>query len=237
MIRAVSFDATGTLFHAPRLGEIYAEVLARHGCEVAAPEATRLVRLTWDELSCRVSPASDRFASHPRGAMGFWHDFVGRLCAHLGGPPATRFLTAELFDRFGRAESWEVYPEVEKALAGLRQAGLRLAVVSNWDQRLPVLLERLGLAPHLDALVYSAEVGCEKPHPLIFEELPPLLRLPPESILHVGDSPLEDVEGARAAGFQSLLLRRGGPAEGAAELGSLADLDPAMLEAVLPYPG
>ena len=43
------------------------------------------------------------------------------------------FAAAELYDRFAQADSWHVYDDVRETLTDLRQRGLRLAVVSNWD--------------------------------------------------------------------------------------------------------
>ena len=61
----------------------------------------------------------------------------------IGVSEPSRFAASELFHRFAGAEAWEVYPEVRPVLAELAAAGLRLAVVSNWDERLPGLLNEL----------------------------------------------------------------------------------------------
>ncbi len=123
MIRAVTFDVTGTLLHSPRLGELYAEVLSRHGIAVSPGEAGRLVRLVWQELACSADPGRDRFRSHPEGARGFWQRFLERLAEHLEAPVPSRFAAAELFHRFGTPEAWEVYPEVREVLTALREQG------------------------------------------------------------------------------------------------------------------
>lgn len=214
----MTLDATGTLFHCPRLGAIYAELLGRHGIEVEAVEAARLVRLVWQEMSCSADPSHDRFSADPLGERGFWRRVVDRVCEYLGCA-ASPFAAAELFHAFGRGDSWEVYPEVRPALAALAADGLRLAVVSNWDHRLPSLLDELGLAAYFEAVVYSAAVGVEKPHPGIFVRALSVLGVAAPWSLHVGDRRVEDVEGAAAVGMRSLLLCRapGRP-------GDLADL-------------
>lgn len=225
MLAAVTFDATGTLFHAPRLGEIYSEVLGRHGIEVAPREALGLIRLVWQELGCLSDPGRDRFTSHLGGERGWWQRFLERFCELLEAPPPTRFAAAELFHLFGRAEAWEVYPEVPEVLAALRAQGLRLAVISNWDHRLPGLLEDLGLARRFDAVVYSSAVGVEKPDRRIYARALELLAAEAGEVLHVGDRRLEDAEGAAAAGLQTLLLdRRGGPSADLRDLSPLPDL-------------
>ena len=227
MIEAVTFDVTGTLIHSPHLGDLYAEVLRRHGVTVTSQDAGRLVRQVWQELACRAEPGSDRFASHPEGPRGWWKRFLERLCEHLGAPPPSPFAAAELFHRFATADAWEVYPEVPDVLPALRRAGLRLGVISNWDPRLPDLLEHLKLAGYFDVVVYSSAVGVEKPDRRIFLRALTRLRVAPDAALHVGDGRIEDLEGAMAAGMRALLLDRRG------RNGKLSDLSllPALLMA------
>jgi len=209
MLRAVTFDVTHTLIYCPRLGETYAEVLDRHGIRVAPEEAGRLVRLVWQEFACVADPGRDRFTSHPEGPAGWWKRFLERLCEHLEVPSPSRFAAAELFARFGRADAWEIYPDVPETLAVLRERGLELGVISNWDPRLPDLLDQLGLGPSFKAVVYSSSAGVEKPDPRIFREALRRLEVDPGEALHVGDGRLEDVEGAQAVGMCALHLTRG----------------------------
>lgn len=214
-LAAVTFDVTHTLIHSPCLGEIYSEVLERHGIDVEPAEAARLVRVVWQELACLAEPGRDRFTSHPEGPRGWWARFLARLCEHLEAPPPSRFAAAELFARFARPDAWEVYPEVPAALDSLRERGLRLAVVSNWDHRLPGLLAGLGLARRFDAVVTSSEVGVEKPDPRIFAAALARLGVDSGAAVHVGDGRLEDVDGALAAGLGAILLARGAGRVGA----------------------
>lgn len=224
MIRAVTFDVTHTLIHCPRLGEIYAEVLGRHGIEVSPAEAGRLVRVVWQELACVADPSRDRFTSHPEGPAGWWKRFLERLCEHLDAPPPSRFAAAELFARFARADAWEVYPEVPAMLAALRGKRLRLGIVSNWDTRLPDVLNRLRLGLFFDSVIYSSAVGAEKPDRRIFETALRSLGVSAGEALHVGDGRLEDVEGAQAVGMRALHLTRGRGAGDLRDLSRLPDV-------------
>ena len=87
-------------------------------------------------------------------------------------------------------------------------AGWKLAIVSNWDERLRPLLRELGLVECFDVIVVSHEAGFTKPAREIFQCAAAALNLPAETILHIGDSRAEDFDGARAAGMRSLLLDR-----------------------------
>lgn len=213
-LRAVTFDATHTLFHAPRLAPLYAEVLRRHygTRSVRVGDLERLLPMVWQEFQCAATPSRDRFThhgfpGHPEGSKGFWSRYAERLCEYLELAPSP-FAAAELYDRFGHADAWEVFADVESTLEALRGRGLRLAVLSNWDERLPDLLDRLGLARHFDAIVYSADCGVEKPHPAIFRNCLERLGVEAAEAIHVGDSELEDVEGARAVGMAALRIDR-----------------------------
>ena len=108
----------------------------------------------------------------------------------------------------GRAlELWSaVLPGVPEALARLRDAGLRLVVVSNADGTVEEGLTRAGLRPHLHAVVDSQVVGFEKPDPRIFGHALSLFGSDPARTLHVGDMYAADIIGARAAGLHALLL-------------------------------
>jgi FMN phosphatase YigB (HAD superfamily) len=83
-------------------------------------------------------------------------------------------------------------------------------VVSNWDSRLPDILEELGLTRFLDTVTVSRVEGIEKPNPEIFLRTAARLGIAPETALHVGDSPLEDYRGATDAGLHAVLLDRAG---------------------------
>lgn len=223
-LAAVTFDVTHTLLSCPTLGQQYADVLARHGISVVARDVEAAIPLVWQELACAATPARDRFVHHPKGARGFWRHFVERTCELIDAPRPSAFAAAELFDRFAQPDAWEVAPGTRSMLAELKRRGLKLAVISNWDQRLPLLLERLDLADPFDTFAISAIVGAEKPHPRIFETALAALGVAAERALHVGDSRRDDVEGALGVGMQALLLSPSGDGD----LASLAEL-PARL--------
>jgi len=101
------------------------------------------------------------------------------------------------------------------ALSRLRNAGLRLGVVSNSDGRVEEALEAAGLRQYFDVIVDSALAGVEKPDPGIFHAALDALGVSPEEALYVGDLYDVDVVGARAAGMDAILLGSP-PAAGAA---------------------
>jgi putative hydrolase of the HAD superfamily len=140
-----------------------------------------------------------------------------RRCAEL----ITRELGSEIsVEQLLSSVRFQAYPDASPALAGLRELGLKLIVVSNWDVSLETVLERCGLAPLLDDVVSSAAAGARKPDPAIFEVALELAGCQPGEAVHVGDTPEEDVEGARAAGIRALLIDR----EGHGDIASLREI-------------
>lgn len=231
--RAVTFDVTGTLIRSPRLGGLYREVFRRHGLAVEQDEREvgRVIHRVWQELACLTDGSTDRFRSQAEGARGWWRRFGERVAEHLGVDSPSRFATAELYDRFARPEAWEMYPDAIPTLERLRANGTALAVVSNWDERLPRLLDGLGLAARVDAIVHSSAIGFEKPDPRIFLAALDELGVGPDEAIHVGDRLKEDVEGAAAVGMTAVLLDRRArhadeevPEPAAAVIGSLEAL-------------
>jgi putative hydrolase of the HAD superfamily len=123
-------------------------------------------------------------------------------------------------DEMMAAIRFRAFDDAAPALADLRERGLRLVVVSNWDYALPEVLERVGLLDLLDGVVTSAGVGAAKPDPAIFRAALEMAGCGAPEALHVGDSSEEDVAGASAAGIRALLLDRSGNGD----ISSLAEL-------------
>jgi putative hydrolase of the HAD superfamily len=112
------------------------------------------------------------------------------------------------------------YPDAAPALERLREQQLKLVCVSNWDCSLGTVLERCGLAALLDGAVSSAEAGAQKPDPAIFEAALRFAGVDATEAVHVGDTPEEDIAGAKAAGIRALLLDR----EGGGDIAGLGEV-------------
>ena len=130
-----------------------------------------------------------------------------RRCAEILSGALGREVSAE--EMMG-AIRFRPFPDAAPALAELRGVGLRLVCVSNWDFSLPDVLDRCGLGGGLDGVVTSAAVGARKPDPRIFQAALELVGCAAGEALHVGDTPAEDLAGARAAGIEALLIDRDG---------------------------
>jgi putative hydrolase of the HAD superfamily len=130
-----------------------------------------------------------------------------RRCAELLSRELGTEVSAEMLVDSIR---FAAYPDAAPALRRLREAGLTLICVSNWDISLEQVLDRCGLAELLDGAVSSAAAGARKPDPAIFDSALELAGCEASEAIHVGDTREEDVEGAEAAGIRVLLLDRDG---------------------------
>jgi putative hydrolase of the HAD superfamily len=133
---------------------------------------------------------------------------VRELLEHVGIAASDDALNSYLA---AEHEAWDSAMQVGSTsvalLEALRNRGLKTALVSNatdpgWLLR--VDLERQGLAPHLDAVVFSSELGRRKPHPAIYEAALSELGVAPEQALFVGDRLVEDVRGPAELGMTTV---------------------------------
>jgi putative hydrolase of the HAD superfamily len=197
-------DAGGVLVY-PHWGRVSA-ALAREGVTVEAAALAAAepgVKRALDTPE-RIRATTDAARVFPYLELVLEHAGIARS-------PGTAAALAELRAYHDRHNLWEsVPPEVIPALTRFREAGLRLAVVSNANGTLHALLERLRLTPFFHTILDSQEEGVEKPDPRIFEIALARCGARPETTVHVGDFYHVDVEGARAAGLRAVLLDAAG---------------------------
>ena len=198
------------IFCDPSPAEIYAFHLSRMGRKVHADETGPVFRDAWAEMQRRTPAGVDRYNSGTGGERAWWGAFVRLVLERLEHDAPWEPLLDDLFAAFSNADVWKVYPETTSTIESLARRGTKLAVISNWDRRLPGILRQLGLFEAFEAVTVSSIEGVEKPSPDIFLRTLGRLGVDPDEALHVGDSPLEDYDGARGAGLAAALIDRHG---------------------------
>jgi putative hydrolase of the HAD superfamily len=208
--QALLLDAMGTLIGLRRsVGCSYAELAADFGLTLEPAAIDRVFPRIYRQAPPLAFPGLEGDALR-QAELDWWGERIGASVAAASQTRADELppgLVETLFERFADAALWQVYPEVPACIERWRSRPLKLAVVSNFDSRLPPLLADLGLAAALDALVVSSQVGAAKPDPAPFQRALQILQLEAHQVWHVGDSP-EDELGARAAGIRCLMVRR-----------------------------
>lgn len=103
---------------------------------------------------------------------------------------------------------FRLFDDTVPALDALAAKDVRLAVISNWDYSLHRVLKMLGIAERFELIVASLEEGVEKPEPELFHITLERLAAEKTDVLHVGDNPIDDFQGAKAFGLRAALLDR-----------------------------
>ncbi len=97
----------------------------------------------------------------------------------------------------------ELYPD---ALPALKRLANSYPLISLSDGN--ANLSSIGIRDFFVGCVYSADTGYAKPHCAGFEKACEIAGVEPGEIVHVGDNPIADVDGARRAGFQTMWIQR-----------------------------
>ena len=201
-LRAVLFDVDFTLCRpGPELsGEQYVRVAARHGVDLDVSAYVEAREAAVLDLKRHPELLHDET---------IWHAFTEDIFLRMGGPKEIASECATEIERGWEAsENFELYEDVFPVLEELRSYSLRLGLVSNGIRDLSEFVAHHRL--DVDAIVDSRSHGWVKPHPTIFQAALERVDVAPGEAVMVGDSPKEDVEGARAIGMRGILVDREG---------------------------
>jgi len=214
MYQAIFFDMGHTLSRQqPDREEVMVQLLAGQGYTISLHQAIlglHQVDLAYYAWTDRVPVAERTPEVRQEARRGFARIFletIGISDGQTQDHPLIAILPT-LFETIVRRRHVTVYPDVFPTLATLRQRGIRLGIISNWDLTLDEHVDSLGLRPYLDTVVGSQAVGSEKPERRIFDIALERLGVTAAAAMHVGDAYQADVVGARRAGITPVLLDR-----------------------------
>ncbi|HET9857983.1 MAG TPA: HAD-IA family hydrolase [Chthoniobacterales bacterium] len=206
-IKAIFFDAAGTLFHLPRgVGYHYALVGEEIGLKLDSRQLDRAFNSAWNAMPRRAAidgPRQDDDKDWWRGLVDLVLD---ETLPSLNELDRDNFFEIA-YEHFAEAGVWELYPEALEVLEKFSPR-FQLAVVSNFDGRLRMILEHLGVSKFFEHVFLSSELGADKPDPEIFRRALNLIHLNPNDVLHVGDDPERDWKAATSAGLSIFPLDR-----------------------------
>lgn len=217
----VFFDAAGTLFHTREpAGLSYAKIAQRFGActdERRVIDSFRRAFAAAPGLAFGPGHDAERLRELERE---WWRRLVRATFESLADFPDFDAYFDALFAFFADPANWTSDPDAPMLLAALRESGLELGVISNFDYRIYGILDRLRLTRYFDTITISSEAGYAKPAPEIFRIALERHELSSAEALHVGDTEALDIAGAHAAGIAAILID---PDAGA--LGSAASED------------
>ena len=207
MIKAIFFDAAGTLFYLTKtVGDHYAYVGREVGLNLDAQQLERAFHVAWQQMPRR--PAID--GPRENDDKSWWRELVGHVFDQVA--PSVIELDCDNFfevayEHFAEPGVWQLYPEVPEVLEQLRPR-FQLAVVSNFDTRLRFILQHLGISRYFSYIFISSELGADKPDPEIFRRAVQVMHLDANEVLHVGDDRERDWKAAEEAGLLVFQLNR-----------------------------
>ena len=164
----------------------------------------------------------------PGGVDAFWDQLLHDWRVEVGildswHAPLSQTCEALIFGE--DSPFFQPYDDVVPTLSALKDRGIRLAIVSNWDASLERLLTVHGLRDYFEVVAASLLVGIEKPDPGIFYWTLERLAVAPKECLHIGDSEADDAIGAQNVGIPYRLIDRVNPvAGGIRHLGEILEL-------------
>ena len=207
VIRAILFDAAGTLFYLTKtVGDHYAYVGREVGLDLDPQKLESAFHAAWKQMPRR--PASD--GPRENDDKGWWRELVGHVL-HQVASWLSEFDRDNFFEiayeHFAEPGVWELYPEVSGVLQELTPQ-FQLAVISNFDGRLRFILQHLGISKHFAHVFISSELGADKPDAEIFRRALTTMHLKGDEVLHVGNDPERDWKAAKAAGLSVFRLDR-----------------------------
>jgi putative hydrolase of the HAD superfamily len=209
-IKVIFFDAGGTLLRPARpVGETYAAIGRNYGQNWDAVALDHGFRRAFRKMA-HGSKEEGSDGGKGRDHKKWWRQVVQDALQDVNAPDHFPFdnYFEELFAAFARPENWRVFPDALEVLSAAHDRGYRLAILSNWDERLHVTLKGLGLTDYFERTLISSELGVEKPHPDIYKRALDLFQIKPEEALMVGDEPMNDYWSPKSCGWHALLLER-----------------------------
>lgn len=227
--QAVVFDLDYTLLRPSDLFEApgYVRTGARFGLALDPARWPQAERAAYKAVAVR------------REATGLVHDdqllpvIAHAIIAGLGGGPrgAVELTARAIISAWSDAGNFGLYDDVLPCLEALKEAGVRMALLSNaLGHGVEEIVAHFALDDYMAAAVSSLETGAVKPAPRMFSTLFGLLGLPASDAVMVGDSLEDDVDGALACGCPAILLDRSGRRRDLAvpRIESLAELPAAL---------
>ena len=207
-VEAVFFDVGSTLLYpSPSVAETFARVAQERGHGLTVRDVEPHMPAMDAYYEAEYLRDGDFWCSH-EGSVAIWLDQYRYVCHLTGIAHDAEGMAACVHEAYRTGDQWALYPDVAACLRALKERGLALGVVSNWDAGLEGLLRDLRLLPYFDTVVSSAVVGYRKPDPVIFDLACEQLGVEAKRVVHVGDRPDADGDGAAAAGIRPVIIDR-----------------------------
>ena len=203
-VDTVVFDVVGTLLEpAPSVSEAYKESAEKFGCSLPVGEIAQRFSIAWERQESLDAQNKPAFTTNRRREYDRWRQIVFDV---FEDSPVADKIFEDLWIHFGKPSSWQPVDQGCRLLETVREFGIKVAVASNFDERLLELAKHIEPLNGIEKIFASSELGWRKPAPQFFQAVESRLQKGPESLLLIGDDPRLDIAAAKVAGWKSMRI-------------------------------
>jgi REG-2-like HAD superfamily hydrolase len=210
-IRTVFFDAGFTLLHpSPSILVVCQQVCQQHGLYVDLNHLQQGIEGA-KNFHFRQFQSNRYIWADEQAITEFWFSYYRSLLQPLIAEHDEKYLDQlirAIAEEFEKHTNWQLYPDVKPTLEAFRAKGYNLGVISDWNIALGPLLRLFDLTQYFDCLIISAVARHAKPSPNLYDMALERANAIPDYTIHIGDSYIHDVLGARSVGITPILLDR-----------------------------
>ncbi|GCE48832.1 putative hydrolase of the HAD superfamily [Thermosporothrix hazakensis] len=210
-IRTIFFDAGFTLLRPTRTTpEICQEVAQQLGLHIHLEQIQGRMREAEGYFLQQQRANRHTWASE-QAIQAFWVDYYQNLLRPFveeDDEERLHQLAFEITQEFDKHTHWEPYSDVLPTLNALKERDYTMGVISDWGISLGPILRELRLIPYFDCVLISATAQYAKPSPMLYQMALERADAIPDYTVHIGDTYVQDVLGARSAGITPILLDR-----------------------------
>lgn len=207
-IQAITFDVGSTFIYPhPSVDQVFYRIETDLGHHIPL----KTIQRHMDDVDAfyeRAYQKNGDFWCTPEGSSQIWIDMYAYLSHLVGLDDDAQHIGRTLYHTYCEPAFWKPYDDVLDTLRVLARQHYRLGIISNWGSELAGILDGLHLSSYFDVLCISADVGMRKPHSDIFSFATHKLGIEPRHIIHVGDLPDVDGDGAHALGMYPIIIDR-----------------------------
>ncbi len=210
-IRTIFFDAGFTLLRPyPSIPEVCQQVCRQLNLHIHLEQVQQQMDSA-EDFFLRQTRANRHIWSNEEAISEFWTGYymnILRPFVEEHDEPRLYQLARAVNSEFEKHTSWEIFPDVQSTLKTLHTRGYSLGVISDWGLALGPILRQHKLITYFDCVLISAATRLAKPSPALYEQALLRANAIPDYTVHIGDSYIHDVLGARSVGITPVLLDR-----------------------------
>jgi putative hydrolase of the HAD superfamily len=206
-VKGAVFDVVGTLVEpSPSVAAAYQQAARRQGLNISEAELSGRFASAWKRQEAIDAVAQPPYATSREREQQRWRGVVHDVFAGLADPSTADDIFDDLWRHFARPTAWQATELGLALVADAIDAGLEVALASNFDERLFEVAETVEPLVQAAHVFPSSELGWRKPSPAFFRAVEERLNLLPAELVMFGDNAELDVAAAQRAGWHAVLL-------------------------------